>query len=84
MIRFKGVHIAKVDEVYPAAESTVMHHERGTMADGLVMDARTSIGHEWHGPLPPAKDPISILQSVDQSRRITIFIQFNMSPDLPY
>ncbi len=53
MIRFKGVHIAKVDEVCAAAESTVMHHKGGTISNGLVMDAHIPIGHEWHCPLPP-------------------------------
>src|SRR4030095_8112617 len=60
MIRLKGVHIAKVDEVCTAAESTVMHHKGGTISDRLVMDAHAPIGHVWHSRPHPAEYCISI------------------------
>ena len=53
MIRFQGIHIAKVDPVCAAAESAVMHHKRGTISDGLVVDAHTPIGDEWHARPSP-------------------------------
>ena len=56
MIRFQGIHIAKVDPGCAAAEGTVMHHKGGTISNGLVVDAHTLIGHEWHSlpPIPPS------------------------------
>ena len=52
MIRFQGIHIAKIYPVCAAPEGTVMHNEHGTISNGLVMDANTLIGHEWHSPSP--------------------------------
>ena len=48
MIRFHGIHIAKIDPVCAAAEGAVMHHKRRTISDGLAIDAHTPISYEWH------------------------------------
>jgi len=48
MIRFQGIDIAAIDQVFTATEAAVVHDKGGPASDTVVMDANALIGHEWH------------------------------------
>jgi hypothetical protein len=54
MVRFKGMHIARIDKVRTAAECTVMHHEATCPVRVGMSASRLKRGHRGRPPATSA------------------------------